>query len=78
MRDSPQRKKGLSPKLQTNWDGPYKIIKRLNDVVYRIQKAPEQKCRSYIQSDWQNMERKIMSLFGTNRLKWAEVLRETT
>ena len=36
---NPQRKKGLSPKLQTSWDGPYKIIKRLKDVVYRIQKA---------------------------------------
>ena len=30
---NPQRKKELSPKLQTSWDGPYKIIKRLNDVV---------------------------------------------
>ena len=36
---NPQRKKGLSPKLQTSWDGTYKIIKRLNDVVRRIQKA---------------------------------------
>lgn len=35
---NPQRKIGLSPKLQTHWDGPYRIIKRLNDVVYRIQK----------------------------------------
>ena len=34
---NPQRKKGLSLKLQNNWDGPYKIIKLLNDVVYRIQ-----------------------------------------
>ena len=34
-----QRKKGLSPKLQTSWDEPYKIINRLSDVVYRIQKA---------------------------------------
>ena len=25
---NPKRKKGLSPKLQTNWDGHYKIIKR--------------------------------------------------
>ena len=32
-------KKGLSPKLQTSWNGFYKIIKRLNDVVYRIQRA---------------------------------------
>ena len=36
---NPQRQKGLSPKLQTSWDRPYKIIKRLNDVVYSIQKA---------------------------------------
>ena len=36
---NPQRKRGLSPKLQTSWDGPYKIIKPLNVVVYRIQKA---------------------------------------
>ena len=25
---SPQRKNGLSPKLQTSWDGPYIKIKR--------------------------------------------------
>lgn len=34
---NPQRKKGMSPKLQTSWEGPYKIVNRLNDVVYRIQ-----------------------------------------
>ena len=33
---NPKRNKGLSAKLQTSWEGPYKIIKRLNDVVYRI------------------------------------------
>ncbi|UYV78634.1 K02A2.6-like, partial [Cordylochernes scorpioides] len=38
-----QRKKGLSPKLQYQWEGPYKIIKRLNDVIYRIQKTPTSK-----------------------------------
>ncbi|UYV77866.1 K02A2.6-like [Cordylochernes scorpioides] len=36
---NPQRKKGLSPKLQYQWEGPYKIIKCLNDVIYRIQKT---------------------------------------
>ncbi|MBJ5584764.1 hypothetical protein JGG81_25530 [Salmonella enterica subsp. enterica serovar Typhimurium] len=35
---SPCRRKGLSPKLQRNWDGPYKVIKKLNDVVYRVQR----------------------------------------
>lgn len=34
---NPQRKKGLSPKLQTHWEGPYKVIKKMNDLVYRIQ-----------------------------------------
>ncbi|UYV77490.1 K02A2.6-like [Cordylochernes scorpioides] len=40
---NPQRKKGLSPKLQYQWEGPYKIIKCLNDVIYRIQKTPKSK-----------------------------------
>ncbi|GFX37800.1 retrovirus-related Pol polyprotein from transposon 412 [Trichonephila clavipes] len=33
---NPKRCKGLSPKLQTNWEGPYTVLKRLNDVVVRI------------------------------------------
>ena len=33
----PWRKKGLSPKLSKNWVGPYIIVKRINDLVYRIQ-----------------------------------------
>ncbi|UYV84171.1 hypothetical protein LAZ67_X001417 [Cordylochernes scorpioides] len=36
---NPQRKKRLSPKLQYQWEGHYKIIKCLNDVIYRIQKT---------------------------------------
>ena len=36
---SPTSKKGLFPKLQICWDGPYKIVKRLNNVVCRIQKT---------------------------------------
>ncbi|GFU35993.1 retrovirus-related Pol polyprotein from transposon 412 [Trichonephila clavipes] len=39
---NPKRRKGLSPKLQTNWEGPEKS-KRLNDVVVRIQKSPHSK-----------------------------------
>ncbi|GFU55840.1 retrovirus-related Pol polyprotein from transposon 412 [Trichonephila clavipes] len=35
--------KGLSPKLQTNWEGSYTVLKRLNDVVVRIQKSPHSK-----------------------------------
>ena len=34
---NPQRKKGLSPKLQRPWEGPFTVTKRFNDLVYRIQ-----------------------------------------
>ncbi|GFS48648.1 retrovirus-related Pol polyprotein from transposon 412 [Trichonephila clavipes] len=40
---NPKRRKGLSPKLQMNWEGPYTVLKRLNDVVVRIQKSPHSK-----------------------------------
>ena len=39
----PQRRKGLSPKLQRPWEGPYRIIKKINDLVYRIQLSPRAK-----------------------------------
>ena len=35
---NPKRRRGRSPKLQSNWEGPYSVKKRINDVVYRIQK----------------------------------------
>ncbi|KAL1464034.1 hypothetical protein WDU94_003718 [Cyamophila willieti] len=36
---NPKRQKGRCPKLQKNWEGPYKVITRLNDVLYRIRKG---------------------------------------
>ncbi|KAJ8872551.1 hypothetical protein PR048_026157 [Dryococelus australis] len=33
---NPQRKKGYCPKLHKSWEGPYTILKQINDVVYRI------------------------------------------
>ncbi|UYV83465.1 hypothetical protein LAZ67_23001114 [Cordylochernes scorpioides] len=38
-------KKGLSPKLMPVWEGPYKIIKRNNDLVYRIQRSSKSKAK---------------------------------
>jgi hypothetical protein len=35
----PTRSKGRAAKLQSSWEGPYKIIRRINDVVYRIQRS---------------------------------------
>ncbi|GFS98928.1 retrovirus-related Pol polyprotein from transposon 412 [Trichonephila clavipes] len=42
---NPKRDKGLSPKLQTNWEGLCTVLKRLNDVVVWIQKSPHSKNR---------------------------------
>jgi hypothetical protein len=36
----PTRTKGKSPKIQSSWEGPYKVVTRINDVVYRIEKNP--------------------------------------
>ena len=39
----PQRKKGVSPKLARQWQGPYLVTKRINDMVYRVQLRPQTK-----------------------------------
>ncbi|VEN45006.1 unnamed protein product [Callosobruchus maculatus] len=36
---NPQKRRGLSPKLQSSWEGPYEVVKKINDVIYRIKKA---------------------------------------
>jgi len=38
---NPKKIQGFTTKLQTNWEGPYKVIKRINDVVIQIQKSPQ-------------------------------------
>ncbi|GBO00093.1 hypothetical protein AVEN_23705-1 [Araneus ventricosus] len=40
---NPKRQRGLSPKLQQNWEGPHTIVKKLNDVIYRVQRTPNAK-----------------------------------
>ncbi|GBM53778.1 hypothetical protein AVEN_145349-1 [Araneus ventricosus] len=40
---NPKRRRGPSPKLQQNWEGPYTVVKKLNDVVYRVQRSPNAK-----------------------------------
>ena len=38
-----QRTKGISLKLSRHWQGPYLVIKPINDLVYRIQLGPRTK-----------------------------------
>ncbi|GBL91310.1 Gag-Pol polyprotein [Araneus ventricosus] len=40
---NPKRQRGLSPKLQQNWEVPYTIVKKLNEVIYRVQRSPNAK-----------------------------------
>ncbi|GBN08841.1 hypothetical protein AVEN_267221-1 [Araneus ventricosus] len=35
---NPKRRRSLSPKWQQNWEEPYTIVKKLNDVIYRVQR----------------------------------------
>ena len=36
----PVRKVGLNPKLQRHWKGPFKVITKLSDILYRVQQSP--------------------------------------
>ncbi|GBM00287.1 Retrovirus-related Pol polyprotein from transposon 297 [Araneus ventricosus] len=40
---NPKRRRGPSPKLQQNWEGPYTVVKKMTDVVYRVQRSPNAK-----------------------------------
>jgi hypothetical protein len=44
---NPQRKIGKSPKLQKCWSGPFKIVKKLNDILYQIRKRDKLKVVHY-------------------------------
>ncbi len=39
------QKERASPKLQRTWEGPYKVIKQINDLVYRIRRSPRTKLK---------------------------------
>lgn len=43
MLQTTQRRKGLSPKLQPKWTGPFLITDQLSDVTYRIRKSKKSK-----------------------------------
>ena len=37
---NPKKVRGLTRKLQTKWEGPYSVVRCLNDLVIQIQKTP--------------------------------------
>ena len=36
---NPKRRKGVSPKLTCDWEGPYVVLKRINELLYRVRKS---------------------------------------
>ena len=34
-------KRSLAPTLQYSWEGPYRVVQQLSDLVYRIQRGPQ-------------------------------------
>ncbi|XP_018347287.1 PREDICTED: uncharacterized protein LOC108751549 [Trachymyrmex septentrionalis] len=40
---NPRRKKGRTPKLQSNWKGPYYVVKKLSASIYCIRKSNKYK-----------------------------------
>ena len=42
---NPKRYKGLKPKLQSPLEGPYTVLKRINDFIYKIQRNKQTKPR---------------------------------
>jgi len=46
----PRRKRGKAPKLQSDWEGPYLVEKKLSEVVFCIRKSPKY-CSKIIHAD---------------------------
>ena len=42
---TPCKKKGLSPKLQKYWYGPFLVINKLSDALYRVQRSARSACK---------------------------------
>ena len=45
---TPQKKKGLSPKFQRYWKGPFTVVKRINDLVYKTRYVHRNRLREYV------------------------------
>ncbi|CAK1602178.1 unnamed protein product [Parnassius mnemosyne] len=65
---NPVRSKGKSPKLQAKWDRPFRIVTRINDVTYRIQKGARGTPK-IVHVD------RLASYYGTNNARDEHVLR---
>ena len=42
---NPRRRKARCPHLSPDWEGPYIVVTRINDLVYRIRQGPKTKMK---------------------------------
>lgn len=42
---NPRREREKVPKSQNSWEGPYRIVKKLSEIVFRIRKSAIHKCK---------------------------------
>ncbi|GBM43666.1 hypothetical protein AVEN_29934-1 [Araneus ventricosus] len=42
---NPKQRRGLSTKPRQKCEGPYSVVKKLNDAVYRVQRSPNAKSK---------------------------------
>ena len=62
----------MTPKLQKQCEGPCLILKRINDINYRIQTSSKRRSRKLVHHD------KLKPYRGSKRLSWAKsALRDT-
>ena len=61
---NPRRKKGLSPKLQSPWEGPYDVIEALSDVTYRIRHGTKRSRVVHVDRLWKYREEGVFSWRG--------------
>ena len=40
---NPAKRKGVCPKLESRWEGPYLVFNKLSDVVFRVQRNKKAK-----------------------------------
>ena len=62
---NPRRRKGLSPKLQSPWEGPYDVIEKISEVTFRIRRGRRGKCK-IVHAD------RLWKYHGPGKFTWGD------
>ena len=64
---NPRRRKGLSPKLQSSWEGPYDIVQKISAVTFRIRRGRRGKSK-IVHAD------RLWKYRGPGKFTWGDAL----